>query len=66
MSKPSGKLAFAYQSIANLEAENKHLKSENQRNANNSGEWESAALHWMAEYDKLKSQIECLRASLGA
>ena len=61
MSKPNGKLAFAYQSIARLEEDNKQLKSDRERYANNSGEWEASALHWMAEYDRMKAENESLR-----
>jgi hypothetical protein len=61
MSKPNGKLAFAYQSIARLEGENKQLKADRERYENNSGEWEVSALHWMAEYDMMKAENESLR-----
>jgi hypothetical protein len=36
------------------------LLAENDRNAKNAAEWEAASLHWMAERDQLKSEVERL------
>ena len=42
------------------------LTAENERNAKNAKEWEEASLHWMAERDQLKADIERLNDELSA
>lgn len=42
----------------------KRLAAERDRHAHNSKEWESASLHWMAEYDKVKSELTKARELL--
>jgi len=37
--------------------ERDQLKAENERNANNAREWETASLYWMAERDRLHSAL---------
>jgi hypothetical protein len=41
------------------------LKAESDRNAKNAAEWEAASLHWMAERDQLKAEIERLKGGRG-
>lgn len=40
------------------------LIAENELNAKNSKEWEEASLYWMAEFDKIKAELECARGDL--
>lgn len=41
------------------------LTAERDRHAHNSKEWESASLHWMAEYDKSQSELTKAQELLG-
>lgn len=39
------------------------LLAEIDRNSKNSKEWEAASLHWVAERDQLKAELESLRSA---
>jgi len=51
--------------LAELQSTIDRLTAENERNAKNAKEWEEASLHWMAERDQFKSEIERLKGGQG-
>ena len=61
MNKPTGKLAFAYQSIVNLEAKNAQLEAEVERLGKLNDTLERERRTALRGYERLRDEVERLR-----